>query len=78
MLDIVIRAMTAGKVMLMLKARGIMKSAKGSKLGGDSPERDESYSGVGVSVMYRCLLWSAECIRLRFRPSPSHPQKRTI
>jgi hypothetical protein len=30
MLDIVIRAMTVGKVMLMLKARGIMKSAKGS------------------------------------------------
>ena len=30
MLDIVIRAMTAGKVMLMRKARGIMKSAKGS------------------------------------------------
>jgi hypothetical protein len=29
MLDIVIRAMTAGKVMLMLKARGIMKLAKG-------------------------------------------------
>lgn len=29
MLDTVIRAMTAEKVMLMLKARGIMKSAKG-------------------------------------------------
>jgi hypothetical protein len=28
MLDIIIRAMMAGKVMLMLKARGIMKSAK--------------------------------------------------
>jgi hypothetical protein len=30
MLDIVIRAMTVGKVMLMLKGRGIMKLAKGS------------------------------------------------
>jgi hypothetical protein len=29
MLDIVIRVMMVGKVMLMLKARGIMKSAKG-------------------------------------------------
>jgi hypothetical protein len=28
MLDIIIRAMMVGKVMLMLKARGIMKSAK--------------------------------------------------
>ena len=37
--------MMAGKVMLMLKARGTMKSAKGGLLGGDSPERDESLFG---------------------------------